>query len=86
MVRKKPNGGTREARPTVFVLILRGNSEIRARLRAPVFRQGRGSESNTIFAILQKEFFISIFFDILTMLNPLSDSWQKGLFQLSNYR
>jgi hypothetical protein len=44
-----PKGGTREARPTEFALILRGNSEIRARLRAPVFRQGEGSESNTIF-------------------------------------
>ena len=48
-----PKGGTREARPTVFALILRGNSEMRARLRAPVFHQGRGSKSN---AILQKEF------------------------------
>ena len=56
MVLKKPKGGTREARPTAFALILRGNSEIRARLRAPVFRQGGGSKSNTIFAIFQKEF------------------------------
>ena len=53
MARKMPKGGTREARPTVFALILRGNSEMRARLRAPVFHQGRGSKSN---AILQKEF------------------------------
>ena len=51
MLRKMPNGGTHEVRPTVFALILRGNSEMRARLRGPVFRQGRGSESNTIFAI-----------------------------------
>jgi len=52
MVQKLPKGGTREARPTEFRLILRGNSENSARLRAPVFRQGGGSKSNAIFTFL----------------------------------
>jgi hypothetical protein len=53
---KDPNGGRAEGTPTVFALILRGGSEILARLRAPFCCGGGGSKSNTIFAIFQKEF------------------------------
>jgi len=53
---KDPNGGHAEGTPTDFVLILRGDSEILARLRALICFGGGGSESNTIFAIIQKEF------------------------------
>ena len=49
-------------RPTVFALILRGNSEMRARLRVPVFRRGGGSESRAIqiqyLLWIQKEFLL----------------------------
>ena len=49
-------------RPTVFALILRGNSEMRARLRVPVFRRGGGSESRAIqiqyLLWIQKEFLV----------------------------
>ena len=55
-VLKDPNGGRAEGTPTVFALILRGDSEILARLRALICFGGGGSESNAIFTIIQKEF------------------------------
>jgi len=55
---KDPNGGRAEGTPTDFVLILRGNSEILARLRALICFGGGGSKSNAIFTIIQKEFLI----------------------------
>jgi hypothetical protein len=49
-------------KPTHFGFVLRGNSEILARLRALIFRRGGGSESNAIFTIIQKEFLIQKIF------------------------
>ena len=58
----KPNGGTREARPTDFPPFFQTNSEFLARLRAPVFRQGGGSKSEAILThnicLIQKEFLL----------------------------
>jgi hypothetical protein len=44
------------------VFVLRGNSGNLARLRALICFGGGGSESNAIFAIIQKEFLLSNIF------------------------
>jgi len=44
----KPEGGTREARPTDFPPFFQTNSEFLARWRALFFRQGGGSKSEAI--------------------------------------
>src|SRR3989339_365339 len=59
----KPEGGTREARPTDFPPFFQTNSEFLARWRALIFRQGGGSKSEAIltnFALpeIQKEFLL----------------------------
>ena len=59
----KPEGGTREARPTDFPPFFQTNSEFLARLRALIFRRGGGSKSEAIlteFALpeIQKEFLL----------------------------
>jgi len=48
----KPEGGTREARPTDFPPFFQTNSEFLARWRAPVFRRGGGSKSEAILYIV----------------------------------
>src|SRR3989344_3124848 len=45
----KPEGGTREARPTDFPPFFQTNSEFLARWRAPVFRQGGGSSQRFLW-------------------------------------
>ncbi len=58
----KPEGGTREARPTDFPPFFQTNSEFLARLRAPVFRRGGGSKSEAILTnsicLIQKQFLL----------------------------
>ena len=59
----KPEGGTREARPTDFPPFFQTNSEFLARLRALIFRRGGGSKSEAIltaFALpeIQKQFLL----------------------------
>ena len=59
----KPEGGTREARPTDFPPFFQTNLEFLARWRALIFRQGGGSKSEAIltaFALpeIQKEFLL----------------------------
>src|SRR3989338_4353235 len=45
----KPEGGTREARPTDFPPFFQTNSEFFARLRALIFRQGGGSSQRFLW-------------------------------------
>src|SRR3989344_5242053 len=45
----KPEGGTREARPTDFPPFFQTNSEFLARWRAPVFRRGGGSSQRFLW-------------------------------------
>src|SRR3989344_1832481 len=45
----KPEGGTREARPTDFPPFSQTNSEFSARLRALIFRQGGGSSQRFLW-------------------------------------
>ena len=56
----KPEGGTREARPTGFPPFFQTNSEFLARLRALIFRRGGGSKSEAILTnsicLIQKDF------------------------------
>ena len=47
-VSSKLRNGRADGTPILFALILRGNSEMRARLRALFFRRGGGSESRAI--------------------------------------
>ena len=59
----KPEGGTREARPTDFRLFFQTNSEFLARWSALIFRRGGGSKSEAIlteFALpeIQKKFLL----------------------------
>ena len=58
----KPEGGTREARPTDFPPFFQTNSEFLARLRALIFRRGGGSKSEAILThsicLIQKEFLL----------------------------
>jgi hypothetical protein len=61
----KPRNGRAEGTPILFALILRGNSEILARLRALFFRQGGGSKSearNLLCPKIQKEFLLHKYF------------------------
>jgi len=62
LVGNQQRSGRRKATPTLNVFVLRGNSEILARLRALICFGGGGSESNAIFAIIQKEFLFSNIF------------------------
>jgi len=48
MVLKRRENGRAEGTPILFALNLRGNPEIRARLRALFFRKGGGSTSEAI--------------------------------------
>ena len=68
--------GRHEVPTKHFPLIFQKNL---ARLRALIFRQGGGSESNAIFAIIQKDFCLKIYFDILVMHTILLISQQKWL-------
>jgi len=58
----KPEGGTREARPTDFPPFFQTNSEFLARWRALIFRRGGGSKSEAILTnsicLIQKEFLL----------------------------
>src|SRR3989339_1622678 len=45
----KPEGGTREARPTDFPPFFQTNSEFLARLRALIFRRGGGSSQRFLW-------------------------------------
>src|SRR3989339_1767397 len=58
----KPNGGTREARPTDFLPFSQTNSDSRLRRGGMVFCQGAGGKSecnfDIVFALIQKEFLL----------------------------
>jgi len=58
----KPEGGTREARPTDSPPFFQTNSEFLARWRALIFRQGGGSKSEAILTnsicLIQKQFLL----------------------------
>jgi len=58
----KPEGGTREARPTDFPPFFQTNSDSRLRRDGLFFRQEAGAKSecnfDIVFALIQKEFLL----------------------------